>query len=223
MAEFLATPPRSLVFLGSGTSTGVPALGCDCRVCTSADPRNHRTRPSVLLRLPGVTRPSTEDDLVRSIDLFPTLLEALDLQLPVELDGRSLLPLLNGQPEEPRLAYAESLNRYSNNAPIKQLPANCRDDLFCVMDKKWKLIWHKHQPGNVELFDLEEDPEEVKNVAADHPDQVERLKRVLDERGSFNVPFDPEVDGQSNRTQLLIELGYIDDPNAEDPGGGNAE
>lgn len=41
---------RRLVFLGTGTSTGVPVLGCDCRVCRSKDPRNQRTRPSVLLQ-----------------------------------------------------------------------------------------------------------------------------------------------------------------------------
>ncbi len=45
--------PRRLIFLGTGTSTGVPAFGCDCAVCTSGTPRNQRTRPSVLLETPG--------------------------------------------------------------------------------------------------------------------------------------------------------------------------
>jgi phosphoribosyl 1,2-cyclic phosphate phosphodiesterase len=39
-----------LTFLGTGTSMGVPTLGCGCAVCTSADPRDRRLRPSVLLR-----------------------------------------------------------------------------------------------------------------------------------------------------------------------------
>ena len=42
-----------MIFLGTGTSVGVPTLGCDCAVCTSDNPRNNRTRCSVILGLPG--------------------------------------------------------------------------------------------------------------------------------------------------------------------------
>jgi phosphoribosyl 1,2-cyclic phosphate phosphodiesterase len=39
----------TLTFLGTGTSMGVPTLGCRCDVCTSQDPRDFRTRPSVAI------------------------------------------------------------------------------------------------------------------------------------------------------------------------------
>jgi phosphoribosyl 1,2-cyclic phosphate phosphodiesterase len=42
-----------LTFLGSGTSHGVPMIGCECDVCRSKDPRDTRTRPSVYLEVEG--------------------------------------------------------------------------------------------------------------------------------------------------------------------------
>jgi phosphoribosyl 1,2-cyclic phosphate phosphodiesterase len=46
------TPARTFTFLGTGTSVGIPMLGCQCEVCSSTDPRNHRFRCSALVRVP---------------------------------------------------------------------------------------------------------------------------------------------------------------------------
>ena len=43
----------TLTVLGSGTSMGVPTIGCDCAVCRSPDPRDRRTRPSVMVSYNG--------------------------------------------------------------------------------------------------------------------------------------------------------------------------
>jgi phosphoribosyl 1,2-cyclic phosphate phosphodiesterase len=46
-------PPVTITVLGSGTSVGVPSIGCHCAVCTSEDPRDNRMRPSVWLSYGG--------------------------------------------------------------------------------------------------------------------------------------------------------------------------
>ena len=48
-----STPQLTVTVLGSGTSQGVPMIGCKCPVCQSADPRDKRTRSSIYLAAPG--------------------------------------------------------------------------------------------------------------------------------------------------------------------------
>lgn len=43
-----------VIFMGTGTSQGVPMIACDCAVCTSADPRNHRTRSCMHIVMDGL-------------------------------------------------------------------------------------------------------------------------------------------------------------------------
>ena len=59
-----------MILLGTGTSVGVPALGCRCDVCTSDDPKNHRSRSSAILGLPEGnllidTSPDMRSQLIR--------------------------------------------------------------------------------------------------------------------------------------------------------------
>src|SRR5580658_427197 len=42
-----------LLFLGTGTSAGIPMIGCHCEVCSSKDPHDHRMRPSAVISYPG--------------------------------------------------------------------------------------------------------------------------------------------------------------------------
>ena len=69
----------SLTVLGSGTSMGVPTLGCDCAVCRSTDPHDKRTRPSILLEYGGkvVIIDTTPDFYQQAIREHITRLDAV--------------------------------------------------------------------------------------------------------------------------------------------------
>jgi arylsulfatase A-like enzyme len=114
----------------------------------------------LLVALPGAWHEATRVKRIASlVDVAPTLLELLGLKAPADYQGASLL--------EPRDRAALFFTDYS-------LP------LAGLRDGRWKLIVELGT-ARVKLFDLESDPQERRNVAAEHPDRVAEWRRRLEE------------------------------------------
>jgi len=97
---------------------------------------------------------------VRTIDFMPTILDYL--QIPLDdrfepIDGVSLLPLIKGRQIPEQIAYSETGNPLQNKEPPKQ------PNVMSVRTSKWKLIFNEYN-NTKELYDLEKDPNEEKNL-----------------------------------------------------------
>jgi arylsulfatase A-like enzyme len=133
-------------------------------------------RVPFLVRYPAGARAGIVDDthLVINVDLAPTLLELADIPVPMELHGRSLMPLLKRQAPPWRDAFLYEYYEY---------PAeHCARKNRGVRTDRWKLIHFWEQPEEWELYDLQRDPDETRNLAYDpkHATQVRQLKTRLD-------------------------------------------
>jgi len=166
----------------------------------------------LIVRVPGWPTGRRVDDLVRTVDVYPTILETLGIGFPRPVSGRSLEPLIHGRRDEPRLAYADALNRFDTNASMVQ--RRPRDgNLYCVMDETWKLIWRHDEPKGGELYNIVDDPDEADNLFTESHPQVQRLHAVLAAQNPFRTqPFPDEGREEDQKAiDALRELGYIGD------------
>lgn len=112
---------------------------------------------------PGVPKGKSSEALVYLMDLFPTVCEMTGVKAPAGLDGVSLAAVIAGKKAKVRdslfLAY--------------------RDVQRAVRDERWKLIRYP-QVNRTQLFDLEDDPHERKDLSADAK-QAPRVKSLLAE------------------------------------------
>ncbi|MEM9186157.1 MAG: sulfatase [Planctomycetota bacterium] len=130
-------------------------------------------REPTIVRWPGVTKPgSTHSGVVTSTDYYPTLLEAAGLPLsPTQhLDGVSFAAGLRGE----AVARGPIYWHYPHYGNQGGSPS------AAIRDGRWKLIeWY--EDGRLELFDLQVDVGEQNNLAATNLQELERLKRLLDD------------------------------------------
>ncbi|RCS54840.1 DUF4976 domain-containing protein [Bremerella cremea] len=112
----------------------------------------------LIIRWPGVTQPnSTPDELVQNIDYAPTLLEVAGEKIPPEIQGRSLVPILKGEP----VAWRDSLYYAYYELGEHAVPQH-----FGVRTQRYKLI-HFPLTNEWNLFDLQTDPQEMVSIYED--------------------------------------------------------
>ena len=121
----------------------------------------HSVRVPLVLAGPGLPRAERRDALVYLLDIFPTLCELTATPVPASVQGRSLAGIAAGTAES---GYEELYLAYT-------------DSIRGVSDGRGKLL--EYAGGETQLFDLERDPLETRNLAGDDETKVSRMRETL--------------------------------------------
>jgi len=145
-------------------------------------------RTPIMVSWPGKIAPKEYPDLCSTLDITPTVLAATGLDAVPGLPGRNLLPLIEeGKPLDRTYLCGESFSHDVADLKNHEVSLQYR---WCI-EGKWKLILSYDAPAdrysfvhagnerNPQLFDVESDPYEKVNVAADHPEEVRKLAAHL--------------------------------------------
>lgn len=136
---------------------------------------------------------------VSTVDIFPTVLNVLGVEIPAECRGRSLVGLIRGEEAEPRPLFAEFDRGRSLGAIIL-------DD--------WKLVSAPEEGATSHLFDLNRDPGELSNLAGTESgiEMLDRLQTALTRWQRENPSFDAprgKVNLTPDQEKMLRSLGYL--------------
>ena len=113
-------------------------------------------RTPMVMRYPGVIKPGTlNNDYVMNLDIAPTLLQAAGVNIPADMQGESLLPLVQHEKAKGREAM---YYHYYENGEHSVSPH------FGVKTKRYKLIRFYKRVNSWELYDLQKDPDEMHNL-----------------------------------------------------------
>lgn len=160
------------------------------------------------------------DQTTESIDMMPTVLELAGITPPEAAEGQSLLPLIV-DPESVSDLGAIRRAAFSERVyPVGMTPSLgiIKHDQYSIVLDGWKLVKNEKQPDDwpeYELYDHVADPMNLHDVAAEHPDIVERLAEELDTWREYAVSLRPPPDTEAieglNQEEIsrLRSLGYI--------------
>jgi arylsulfatase A-like enzyme len=134
-------------------------------------------RTPLIVRWPGKTKPgSVNDDMVSNLDYPETFLDACGIPIPAEMQGRSMVPILEGHtPSDWRKSF---YYHYYEHPAVHNVARH-----YGVVTDRYKLVYFYEPEFNYwELFDLRDDPYEMKSVYGDpkYADVQKELHQELD-------------------------------------------
>ena len=91
-----------------------------------------------------------------------------------EIDGKSLVPVIEGIDERPRIAFSQSGNPLSSGKPPKE------PNVYSVRTDEWKYIKNIHD-NTEELYDLKQDPTEKTNLAHVNTKKINEMSDLMNE------------------------------------------
>jgi arylsulfatase A-like enzyme len=139
---------------------------------------NEQEHIPMIIYSPGIAARRVPD-YVSSIDLGTTILSAVGIEPPKEYAGVSLGPLMRGEPFVHPPVYAEQT--YNQDSPFVRLDQNVFPEskkYMVITQDGYKLIYNRNA-YTFELFDLNHDKQEVRNLFDRLPQKAEELKRLL--------------------------------------------
>ena len=129
----------------------------------------------LLVRWPNVVKPgSVENEMVQNLDFAQTMLEAVGIKPPNDMQGESLIPLLKGNKKDwTRDAVYYQYYEYPSVHMVKRH--------YGIVSKEFKLVHFYYDVDEWELYDRLNDPNEMNNVYNDpaYADTVKKLKKDL--------------------------------------------
>ncbi len=155
-------------------------------------------RVPFIIRLPGKRAAGTVIDTpVSAIDIVPTVLDIVGLDIPKDLPGQSLVPLLEGGSLPPRPLFAEVSGRTGEARAIIEFP--------------WKYV-HNFTQNTGELYNLEQDPQELNNlVVGEQKLALEMFGRLKDWVAATKPRWTLEESPPLSPTEIrrLRAMGYL--------------
>jgi arylsulfatase A-like enzyme len=134
-------------------------------------------RVPLLMRYPKLIKPGTTPAaMTLNVDIAPTVLQLGGATIPKDVHGKSLVPVLEGKPLEWRKS---ALFEYVLEKPYPRIPS-----WRALRTDRWKYIYYTELDGADELYDLQADPYEMKNLIADPgaAEQAIAMKAALAEQ-----------------------------------------